>query len=161
MSDDFTFDLETLNTAFRDFVPHNRALGTSIVSATIEPAVIVMRLPYDERFVGNPETGVVHGGVITTALDATSGASVYLKLKAPVPIATLDLRVDFLKPATPRRDIFLRAECFRTTHNVGFVRATAYHVESDPIAVSTGTFMISTKGGAVTDMPAPPVKASP
>src|SRR3954464_10867018 len=117
---DFVLDLPSLNEAFRDFVPHKKALGLTLVEATAEPAIAKMRLPYDPRLVGNTETGVVHGGVITTLMDAACGASVFFKLRAPTPIATLDLRIDYLKPATPLRDIYARAECFKATHNVAF-----------------------------------------
>lgn len=144
-------DLEALNTAFRDFVPHNRALGLEVAHASFAPASATLKLPYDARFAGNPDTGVLHGGVITTLIDATCGAAVYFKLQSPTPIATLDLRIDYLKPATPGRAVFARAECFHTTHNVGFVRAVAYHDDvGQPIAVGNATFALSTKGRAVT-----------
>jgi len=152
MSDsDFVLDLDALNESFRDYVPFNKALGLTLVEASQDPAIAKMRLPYDARFVGNPETGVLHGGVITTLMDATCGASVFFKLKASLSIATLDLRIDYLKPGTPGRDIYARAECFKTTHNVAFVRAMAFHDNpEDPIAAASGTFMISTAGQAVT-----------
>lgn len=139
--------VEELDETFRAFVPHNKALGLTLRKMSASPAVAWLELPYDARFVGNPETGVLHGGVISTLIDAASGMSVYLKLQAPIPIATLDLRVDFLKPATPGRAVTCRAECFKTTHNVAFVRAIAFHDdEADPLASSSSTFMLSTKG---------------
>ncbi len=147
--DDFIIDLEALDNAFNQFVPHNHALGLRVLAASTEPASVTIKLPYDERWVGHPETGVLHGGVVTTLLDATSGACVYMKLKKPIPIATLDLRIDYLKPSQPKKDLFARAECFKATHNVAFVRAIAFHDEKDPIATATGTFMLSTKGKSV------------
>src|SRR5262249_10613699 len=130
-----------------EFVPHNRALGLEVTAATTEPAAVTILLPYDARWVGHPDTGVLHGGVVTTLLDATSGASVYMKLRRPIPIATLDLRIDYLKPSQPRKDLLARAECFKATRNVAFVRAVAFHDDpGDPIAAATGTFMLSTKG---------------
>ncbi len=151
-ADEFVFDLQVLNESFRDYVPHNKALNLSLTEASGDPAIAAMRLPYDARFVGNPENGVLHGGVITTLMDACCGASVFFKLRASVPIATLDLRIDYLKPGTPGRDVFARAECFKTTHNVAFVRALAFHeTPDDPIAAAAGTFMLSTRGKAVTD----------
>ena len=150
MSDELP-SLEAMNAAFRELVPHNRWLGTELIAVTFEPATATMRLPYEARFVGNPETGVVHGGVISTLIDACAGAAVYMRLKAPVPIATLDLRVDFLKPATPGKPILCRADCFKATKNVAFIRAIAFHDDhDDPIASAAATFMISTKGKAVT-----------
>jgi uncharacterized protein (TIGR00369 family) len=149
---DFVLDLDALNESFRDYVPFNKALGLTLVEATQDPAIAKMRLPYDARFIGNPETGVLHGGVITTLMDAACGASVFFKLKASKPIATLDLRIDYLKPGTPGLDIYARAECFKTTNNVAFVRAMAFHDNNpdDALAAASGTFMISTQGQAVT-----------
>jgi len=151
MSDE-PLDLEALNEAFASYVPHNAALGLKLIEAKRDPAVAVIRLPWSEQLVGNPETGVLHGGAITTLLDATSGASVFFKLREPIPIATLDLRVDYLKPATPRADVFARVECFKTTHNIAFVRGVAYQADpEDPIATATGTFMLQTKGRSVAE----------
>jgi uncharacterized protein (TIGR00369 family) len=143
-------DLDVLRAAFRDFVPHNKAIGLELVEVSLKPAVAVLSLPFDPRLVGNPETGHFHGGVITTLLDATCGASVFLKLANPTPIATLDLRVDYLGPGTPGRGCFARAECFKVTRNVAFVRGLAYHDTPDePFATAAATFMISTPGKSV------------
>jgi uncharacterized protein (TIGR00369 family) len=131
---------------FSENVPHNRALGMRVLA--LGDAEARLELPYDLRFVGNPETGVLHGGVITTLVDAASGAAVFAALPAPVPIATLDLRIDYLRPAEPGRAVVAHARCYKLTHNVAFTRAVAYHDDpEDPIASSAGTFMVSTKPG--------------
>ncbi len=113
-----------------------------------ERAIAVFQLPYDEKLVGNPDTGVLHGGAITALLDACSGASVFAALTEWSSIATLDLRIDYLRGGDPGRDITCRAHCYRVTRNVAFTRAVAYHDdEADPIATSAGTFMLGTKTG--------------
>lgn len=152
MSDE-PIDLEVMNDLFNGFVPHNRALGLTMVAASFEPARVTLKLPWSAQLVGNPETEVLHGGAITTLLDACCGASVYFRLKAPIPIATLDLRVDFLGKAPARRDVYARAECHHVTRTVGFVRATAWAdgEEAAPFAAATATFALSTKGQAVTE----------
>lgn len=145
-------DLEAVRAAFEQLVPFNHALGMMVDSASADPAVVVLRLPWAEHLVGNPETGAIHGGALTAALDAAGGAAVFFKLREPVPIATLDLRVDTLKPATTRKDVRARAECFKTTRNVAFVRGVAYHDDpSDPIAAMSATYMLSTKGRSIAD----------
>ena len=149
-SNDAEAGLELLNAGFRDFIPHNKELGFAIVEASWDPSFVIARLPYDERLVGHPDSGLLHGGAITTLLDAAGGAAVYVKLGNPLPIATLDLRIDYLRPAAAGREIFSRAICYRTTRNVAFTRALAYHdTEDDPIASAAGTFMLSTKLGNV------------
>jgi uncharacterized protein (TIGR00369 family) len=124
------------------FVPHNRALGIRFVS--VAPDSLTLALPYDEKLVGNPLTGVIHGGAITALLDGACGAAVFVKVGRPMPVATLDLRIDYLRPATPAKEVLARAECFRVTQNVAFVRCRAFHVdcEDDLVAVANGTFTL-------------------
>jgi len=131
---------------FNDFIPHNKALGMSVLE--LERGEAKFRLPYDAKLVGNPDTGVLHGGAITALLDACSGASVFAALTEWVPIATLDLRIDYLRAADVGRDVIAHATCYKRTRNVAFTRAIAYHDDpDDPIASSVGTFMLSTKPG--------------
>ena len=141
--------LAMMQQAFRDGVPHNKAAGIEIVHVSHGEGVAVLRLPWAENLVGDPETGILHGGAITTLMDACCGAAVFMKIAQPIPIATLDLRIDYLKPATPRVAVLARAGCFKVTRHVAFVRATAYHEPDDVIASGTGTFMIATKGRPV------------
>ncbi len=134
------------NFGFSENVPHNRALG--MVVEDIDDNWARLRLPYDVRLVGNPETGVLHGGAITALLDACSGAAVFASLDRMQPIATLDLRIDYLRPGEVGRDVVARATCYHLSRNVGFARAVAYHDSEDhPIATAAGTFMIATTPG--------------
>jgi uncharacterized protein (TIGR00369 family) len=98
--------------------------------------------------VGDPTTGVLHGGVVTTLLDSTAGAAVFSALSGPVPtpIATLDLRIDYLRPSTPHAPLYARVECYKLTHHVAFARGVAYNLDpSDPVASMSATFMLRTQ----------------
>ena len=122
-------------------VPHNTALG--LRSVDCGPNWATVELPYAEKLVGNPETGVLHGGAITSLLDGTCGIAIFLAMKNAPRIATIDLRIDYLSLATPGRSVLGRAECYKITHHVAFARAVAYHDDpNDPLANATGTFMI-------------------
>ena len=91
---------------------------------------------------------MLHGGAITALLDGASGAAVFAALTEWKPIATLDLRIDYLRAAEPAATSLCRAHCYKVTRNVAFTRAVAYHDdEADPIAISAGTFMLGTKPG--------------
>ncbi len=136
---------QQLGITFAANVPHNKALG--IVFEAFEDNGIVFRLPYDLKLVGNAETGVLHGGVITALLDGCSGAAVFAA-QPRWPIATLDLRIDYLRAAEPGRAVLAFATCYKVTRNVGFTRAVAYHdTRDEPIASAVGTFMLATKRG--------------
>src|SRR6187551_3456647 len=100
-------------------------------------------LPYRPVFVGDTATGVLHGGVVTAMLDESCGMAVQLALDGTSAIATLDLRIDYQKPATPGLDIKAHSVCYRTTRSIAFVRSTAYQEsEDDPVATATACFMI-------------------
>lgn len=123
------------------FIPHAKDLGLTIVDAAV--AECWLSMAYDERLIGDPETGVLHGGVITALLDTACGFAAQLGLTRRISIATLDLRIDYMKAATPRLTVMAHAHCYKVTSHIAFVRGTAYHDdESDPIATCVGTFMI-------------------
>ena len=135
-------NLEAMRTILIAHVPFARALGMEIIDA--KPAEAWMRVPYADALVGNPDTGVIHGGVITAALDNVSGVAVQLALSERMAIATLDLRIDYMRPATPHKDLTAHAHCYKVTRNIAFVRSTAYHDDmEDPIATSVGAFMLA------------------
>jgi uncharacterized protein (TIGR00369 family) len=124
--------------------PHMRELGLRFIK--VKEGLVVAELPYRADLVGDPISGVLHGGVVTTLLDSTAGASVMSRLKTPMPIATLDLRIDYLRGSTPHQPLRARVECFKLTHHVAFTRGIAYNDdEDDPVASVAGTFMLRTQ----------------
>ena len=112
-------------------------------------------LPYRPVFVGDTATGVLHGGVVTAMLDESCGMAVQLALDGARAIATLDLRIDYQKPATPGLDIKAHSVCYRVTRSIAFVRSTAYQEsEDDPVATATACFMIgANRTNMLTDRP--------
>jgi uncharacterized protein (TIGR00369 family) len=122
-------------------IPHARALGMKLTEVGDGTAVIEM--PYDEAFVGDPETGVIHGGAVSAVMDTCCGAAAISHPASPAGTATIDLRIDYMRPATPGQTIITRAECYHITRSVAFVRAVAVDDdEARPVATATGTFTV-------------------
>lgn len=127
--------------AFIQSLPHSARLGMDLLEMGAGRATIQM--PYDLRLVGDPSTGVLHGGAISALMDTASGASVMCHPSEPASTATLDLRIDYMRPATPGQAITARAECHHVTRTVAFVRVIATDAdESRPVAMGTGTFTV-------------------
>lgn len=123
-----------------EMVPHLSALG--IRAERLDRDAAVLRLPYRAELVAYEDTGVLAGGAIYSLIDSASGMAVFARLGVFEPIATLDLRLDYLKPAEAGRDVCARMECYRLTRSVAFVRGAAYHDSiDDAIAHATGIFM--------------------
>lgn len=132
--------IEALAAQFARSIPHVRACGMEVLRLTATGAHA--RMPCRPEFIGDAERGRVHTGIITTLVDSISGLAAMAAVGAYEPIATLDLRMDYLRFAGPVGDLQARAECFRLTRSIAFVRASAWQDdEQQPIAVSHSTFM--------------------
>lgn len=123
-------------------VPWARTLGFHVTR--VEKGHTWARQPFSDDLVGDPESGVIHGGVITTLLDNLSGLACTSAMEEFRFVATLDLRIDYMRPAESRRDILAEAECYHLTRSVAFCRAWAYHETRDKvIATAQGAFAIN------------------
>ena len=136
-----TADKARIARQFIETIPHSKALGMEITALGEGMAEITM--PYDERFIGDPKSGVIHGGAVSALMDTCGGAAVMSHPDAPAGTATIDLRIDYMRAATPGQSITARAEVYHITRSVAFVRATACDDDTDrPVATATGAFTV-------------------
>lgn len=138
--------LDELNRKFVTRTPHMRDIGARITA--VSAARGSMSLPARPEWVGDPLRGMLHPGALTVLADSACGVAVGATLQQRAPYATLDLRMDFLRPAGPEHDVQCDAHCYRLTRNVAFVRAEVWqHARDEPIATAQATFMLSTSSG--------------
>ncbi|MEN8891748.1 PaaI family thioesterase [Planktotalea arctica] len=126
---------------FIQAIPHAGALGMELTQIGDGHAEICM--PYNPQLVGDPKTGVIHGGAVSALMDTCCGAAVMSHPDAPAGTATIDLRIDYMRPATPGQSIRTEAHCYHITRSVAFVRATAFDEDAEnPVATATGAFTV-------------------
>ena len=126
-------------------LPHHRALNLEVVAASNGRSTL--RIPAGEHLHAFPDASIVHGGVLTTLLDAACGAAVITALAKFRTIATLDLRIDYLKPASPTSFLTAETECYEITRHIAFARGRVWQDKpDDTVAACAGTFMIGSVG---------------
>ena len=123
------------------FIPHCMLLGIRLEQVIGEE--VTLRLPYRPDLVGNPETGVIHGGALTVLLDQTLGtAGICCDRVGTMITPTLDLRIDHLGAAPAGLDILACARVYKATRRILFVEGFAYSQSRDePIARATGSWV--------------------
>lgn len=140
--EDRTARREAMSAVFSEGIPQNAALGLRLLDVGPREATVVM--PWAPHLVGNPDTGVLAGGAVTTLIDATCGMAALSAANAWVPLATLDLRIDYLRASRPGEDLVAHAEVVRVARTVTFVRALAHHGDPEhPVASAQGTFILT------------------
>jgi uncharacterized protein (TIGR00369 family) len=101
-----------------------------------------LALPYSEALIGDPASGVLASGPILALMDMATSVAVWRRLGTFTPHATLDLRIDYLRPGRPGETVIGRGECYRITRSIAFVRGQAHDGDpDDPLAHVAGTFM--------------------
>ena len=127
-------------------LPQCRQLGLECVE--LGRGRCELRMPWDERRVGNPDTGTLHGGAITTLMDTAGGSVAFSVIEEGATVATLDLRIDYLRQNRPREAIHAIAEVVHRSRNVAFVRGHAFHPDTpdQPLANLTASFMVGSVG---------------
>lgn len=130
--------------AFIEAIPHSTALSMRLDELFDGTAEISM--PYDPRLVGDPRSGVIHGGAVSALMDTCCGAAVMCHPQNAGATATIDLRIDYMRGATPGQRLSARAQCYHVTRSVAFLRAFAYDEDREnPVAAAAGTFTFTRK----------------
>ena len=119
---------------------HHERLG--IIYHTHGPDWVEMELPWSPDLVGDTDRQILASGPVIALIDVAASIAVWAKRDRFVPHATLDLRVDYLRPARTGQAVIGRGECYRLTRAIAFVRGTAHDGDpADPLAHVAGTYM--------------------
>jgi len=144
--------LDFLKRLYENDLPFNKLIGLKIKSISLEKVKTEFSMHAD--LIGNPVQKTLHGGVISSVLDATGGlvasAGIIQRMNTePVDsvlnqfskVGTIDLRVDYLRPG--RGAVFTaEANIMRSGRKVAVTRMALHNEEDVLIAVGTGTYLV-------------------
>lgn len=128
---------------YTELVRHCDVLGMKVEA--VAAGRVCMRLPCRPEFIGDSDRGLLHNGILISLIDSACGCAVGARLGKPQRIATLDLRVDYLRAAAYGEDLVCEAECYRLARSVAFVRAQVGQgsATGEPVAHAVGAFILS------------------
>lgn len=138
--------IPNLVASFLSGIPYCRASGMSLVS--IEKGRASLKLPGSPTWTGDAQRQLIHPGCSSVLADSACGMAVSSSLDTLEPIATLDLRMDYLRPATAGADLICEAHCYRLTRHIAFVRGDVFQSgDAEPVAAVIAAFMRGTASG--------------
>ncbi|NGY06125.1 PaaI family thioesterase [Solimonas terrae] len=139
--DSSTF-IAALRERYLELSPHMAECGLTIRQLSADSATL--ELPSREDWLGDVESGRFNPGIVSVLVDNSAGLAVIAHAGRRDAIATLDLRLDYLRPAFIGSPLFCRARCTRMTPSIAFAHAVVWQDnEAAPIATAQGVFMRS------------------
>ena len=124
------------------YTPYAKALGMRYVSSTADRGTIL--LPWREDLVGIDGTDILSPGAVTALIDHACGLAIMVSTSFGASAATLDLRIDHMRPAAPRASVTCSAHVYRATRTIAFLRAEAWDVtRDDPVAAAQAAFTLN------------------
>lgn len=134
--------VDLLRAFVEERTPHNRALGVRLVAA--HPGEVTCAIPYHGALAGNGEPGAIDQGTIATLMDVTCGSAVCMRAGRLLRMATMELRIDFVRPPRPGRALTAEGSCYQVTRSLAFVRAVTHDGDrEDLVASAQGTFILT------------------
>ena len=122
---------------------HNRLIGAQYHAHGDDWCELA--IPYNPELVSDSATGILASGPIFTLMDMATSLSIWLKTGTIQPQATLDLRIDYLRPAKPGQTVIGHGECYHITRSIAFIRGHAHDGDPEkPIAHVAGTYFLTT-----------------
>jgi uncharacterized protein (TIGR00369 family) len=133
-------DLEAIRQFFVGGIPFNAFVGLELVD--IRRGGARAKIPFRPELIGDPTRPALHGGVISMLADTIGGAAVFSLTYPGDKVATIDLRVDYLRPGRSE-DLIADAEVIRIGNRVGVASVRVWQAdEEEPIAVAKGVYTI-------------------
>lgn len=136
---------QLIRTLFDESIPFNKLVGMRVTALREGHATILVR--FKPELIGDPKRPALHGGVLSALIDATGGAAAFTRIDFPSDtLSTLDMRVDYLRPAE-MRDVIAEGHVSRMGNRVASVDIHCYHEGENDRHLATGKAVYSVRRG--------------
>ena len=115
--------------------PYHRWLG--LKAEAVGADSVTIRATWREEWVVNPDRRYTHGGILAAIIDVAADYAIAAQIGRPVP--TIDIRVDYHKPAMPG-DLIAKARVVRSGSQYSTAEAYVYDKDGTLVASGRGTY---------------------
>ena len=137
-------DFEALKRLVEEGLPFHKHLG--ILAEEFREGYARLRIPFRPELVGDPRRPALHGGVMSALADVCGGFAVWTSCRLEDRIATIDLGVDYLRPA-PDRDLMAEATVRLLGNRVGNAHVVIYSAGEPEKHVAVGRAVYNIRRG--------------
>jgi uncharacterized protein (TIGR00369 family) len=132
--------LDAVTKATEEWIAFNKVLGIKVEE--LRHGYARFRIPFRPELLGDPVRPAIHGGVLSALVDACGGAACFTMVRVHDSLSTVDLRVDYLRPAKPA-DLICESEVIRMGNRVACVKSSVRGPDSDdPVVVSMAVYNV-------------------
>ena len=126
-------------------IPMIKFIGVKVLE--LDAGYVKLLFPYREEFIGDPRSKRLHGGYLATALDSAGGAAAMTYMTSQEDdVATIDMRIDYLRPGKAKEIIAIGEVISRRRRTiVTEMKIFHPHDEKKIIAIGRGVFSIKRK----------------
>ncbi len=124
-------DEKNIKKAIEELIPIHKFLGVELLE--IRHGYAKVKVPFREEVIGDFMRRRWHGGIIATIMDSVGGIAGGTYATSPKnKMATIDIRIDYLKPAEASA-IIVEGEIVRLGKTILVTRMKAYQENSDEL----------------------------
>ena len=135
------WDRDTLVQFFQEGIPFNQLLGMCVQS--LETGRCAIRIPTRDALIGDPNRPALHGGVLSALADAAGGLAIFSALPRGDTTSTVDLRIDYLRPAQVDADLVAEAAIMRLGNRVAAADCVVHQGDrANPVAVCRAVYNV-------------------
>ncbi len=139
---------------YLELLPFNKVLGIGIDVLDYDSGDAVVSFDMAPHLIGNSAAGILHGGVTASVIDLTGGLSALISCakfhegasleiieKKIVSSATIDMRVDYLRPGKGR-SFQCKSRIIRAGSRIVVSKIDLFNDTKVRIATGTATYLI-------------------
>ena len=152
-------DLDQLKAFAEEGIPFNKFLGFQVTD--LQDGYARIEVPVRPEYIGDRFRPALHGGVTSTLADTVGGIAAFTQLEDNQRVSTVDMRVDYLRPASVDTPLVGEGRVLRLGNRVAVTEMKIHQGDPDrPVARASAVYNVVRVGDRSFNQPSTRNKSS-